>query len=569
MGNKKLPIGIENFEEIRTQGFYYVDKTGLFQELLDNWGKVNLFTRPRRFGKSLNMSMLKYFFEYGCDPGLFEGLTVSREQELCAGYMGKYPVISITLKGVDGHDFPSARAAMCNVIGDEALRFQFLLESDKLGETEKLLYKQLIEVDSTNQTTYAMPDSALEYSLKRLSQLLYKHYGQKVIVLIDEYDVPLDKACQGGYYDRMVGLIRNIFGNVLKSNESLQFAVLTGCLRVSKESIFTGLNNMRVYSIADVQFDEYFGFTDAEVRELLSFYGLTDHYATMKEWYDGYRFGNVDVYCPWDVVNYAASLRADPTAQPQAFWVNSSGNDIVRSFLRKANTVTVKQEIERLAAGETVQREIRMDLTYKDMDKSLENLWSVLFTTGYLTQSGMNGRNTYNLRIPNLEIREIFVKQIYSWFEENAVKDGTRLNHFCDALQSGDAVGVEEQFNAYLGRTISIRDTFIRRTLKENFYHGILLGLVSYRENWGVSSNKESGDGYSNILIEIPDRELAIIIEVKYPDNGDLETGCQKALAQIETLHYDGPLRDNGALTILKYGIACGKKRCKVALSES
>ncbi|MDD2957942.1 MAG: AAA family ATPase [Lachnospiraceae bacterium] len=559
----KLPIGIENFKKIRTNGFYYVDKTELIKELLINWGEVNLFTRPRRFGKSLNMSMLKYFFEYGCDRRLFEGLAISREESLCGEYMGKYPVISISLKGAGGESFAAAKAMMRTVIAEEAMRFLFLKESDNLEENERRQYRALIHVDDTG--CFDIPDSLLENSLKSLSGFLEKHYGQKVILLIDEYDVPLDKAYQAGYYDQMVGLLRGMLGGVLKTNNSLQLAVLTGCLRISKESIFTGLNNLKVYSIADVRFDEYFGFTNAEVRDMLEYYGLSEHFGTVKEWYDGYLFGKIEVYCPWDVINFVDLLRADPEAWPQAYWVNSSGNSILHKFFQKSGGLTAKREIEQLIAGETVTKEIHMELTYQELDKSLANLWSVLFMTGYLTQTEQRDNGIFLLRIPNLEIRNIFTKQIYRWFEESAAKDGERLNAFCNALKSGDAAQVENRFNDYLGRTISIRDNFVKKRLKENFYHGILLGLISFKENWDVASNKESGEGYSDILIEIAEEETGIIIEVKYPDNKDIEAGSAAALAQIETLHYDEPLRMNGIKNILKYGIACYGKHCKVA----
>ncbi len=563
----KLPIGIEDFEDIRKQGFYYIDKTGLIKELLTNWGSVNLFTRPRRFGKSLNMSMLKHFFEYGEHAQLFEGLEISKETRLCEEYMGKFPVISVSLKGVSGLNFEQAKAMFRNIIGDEAARFYFLHNSDKLTSDEKQSYKQLTEIDKTNKTVYTMSDEALTNALKKLSELLYKHYGQKVVLLIDEYDVPLDKAYQYGYYNEMVNLIRNMFGGALKTNSSLQFAILTGCLRISKESIFTGLNNFKVLSIADVRFDEYFGFTDDEVKKLLEFYGLSDHYAIMKEWYDGYRFGRVDVYCPWDVINYADILRDDPRAQPQAYWANSSGNDIIKKFFKKATGGTVKSEIERLIAGESIKKDVHIDLTYNELDTSLENLWSVLFTTGYLTQAALPDGDTYTLRIPNLEVRKIFTKQIYTWFKEESAKDGERLNNFCDAIISGDAAEVEAQFNAYLGKTISIRDTFVKKQMKENFYHGILLGLVGFKDAWDVASNKESGEGYSDILIEDHEKEIGVIIEIKYPDSNDLEAGSKAALAQIETRQYDEMFRNNGSKTLIKYGIACHLKKCKVAVT--
>lgn len=558
----KLPIGIENFKEIRTEGFYYVDKTGLIRELLHNWGKVNLFTRPRRFGKSLNMSMLKHFFEIDCDRSLFDGLEISEETELCDAYMGKFPVISISLKGVSGSQFEAARAMMCSVIAREALRFQFLLESDKLSEFEKQQYVSLVQRDENG---FSMTDADLMNSLLTLSVLLEKHFAHKVIVLIDEYDVPLDKAMQADYYEDMVNLLRNFLGEALKSNDSIYFAVLTGCLRVAKESIFTGLNNFNVLSITTAQFDEYFGFTDREVRELLEYYDLYGTYDTVKKWYDGYRFGNVDVYCPWDVICYCNQLRTDPEAQPEAFWSNTSGNDIIRRFIGMADGVT-KREIEQLMAGEAITKVVRKELTYKEMYDSINNLWSVLFLTGYLTQRGKADGEKIKLVIPNEEIRMIYKKQILDWFQSTIRKDGVTLNAFCEAFKDGNAAGVEAQFRSYLKKTISIRDTFVRKEKKENFYHGILVGLLGYKDSWGVSSNKESGEGYSDILVEIEDEDIGIVIELKYADDGDLEAGCRKALAQIEANNYEERLHDLGMDNILKYGIACYKKRCKVML---
>lgn len=559
---KKLPIGIEDFEKIRTQNFFYVDKTGLIIELLEKWGEVNLFTRPRRFGKSLNMSMLKYFFEYGCDAALFEGLDISKEKNLCDEYMGKFPVISISLKGVSGADFETARDMLIAELRREAQNFQFLRESERLTDIDKESYLQLAKVSNEEKVT----DEMLMNSLLNLSTLLCKHYEQKVIVLIDEYDVPLDKAFQFGYYEPMLNLLRGVLCQTLKSNQNLYFSVLTGCLRISKESIFTGLNNPQILSITNVQFSEYFGFMDGEIKEMLRYYDQMEQYDTMKAWYDGYRFGSVDVYCPWDVISYCQDLRDNKMSQPKDYWTNTSGNDMVRRFMKKARNSTTKREIEQLIAGETIVKEIHQELTYDELDKSIDHLWSVLFTTGYLTQEGLSDGDEYHLKIPNLEIRKIFTKQIYVWFQENVASDGVMLNAFCEALKTGDGENVEKLFNEYLRKTISIRDTFVRKKMKENFYHGILLGLVGFKENWDVSSNKESGDGYSDILIEIEDEQTGIVIEVKYPENDDLETGCNGALKQIEIVHYDEQLRDNGMKKIWKYGIACYRKKCKVAV---
>lgn len=561
---KKLPIGIENFEKIRTEGFYYIDNTGLIRELLQNWGEVNLFTRPRRFGKSLNMSMLKSFFEIGCDSALFDGLKITGEKALCDEYMGKFPVISISLKSVSGADFTTARAMMCTVIAQEALRFQFLLKSDRLTELERQQYARLV---MSNEEGFVMSNADLMSSLLTLSVLVQKHYGQKVIILIDEYDVPLDKAMQAGYYDDMVNLLSNLFGQALKTNDSLQFAVMTGCLRVSKESIFTGLNNLKVLTIMDVQFDEYFGFTDREVRDLLDYYEMSDLYDTVKEWYDGYHFGNVDVYCPWDVICYCDKLRTNPDEFPGNYWSNTSGNGIIRQFIEMARGIT-RQEIEQLMAGDTVEKIVRQELTYKELYDSIDNMWSILFTTGYLTQKGKPEGRKITLAIPNKEIREIFESQIMEWFRDTTHQDGAALEAFCEAFEEGNAAGVEEKFNAYLKKTISIRDTGVRKNQKENFYHGILLGLLGYKDSWSVSSNTETGEGYSDILVEIDDKEIGIIIEVKYAENADFEAGCRKAMDQIEKKHYEETLVDAGMQTIFKFGIACYKKRCRVVVMD-
>lgn len=563
---KKLPIGIENFAEFQTEGFYYVDKTALIADLLHSWGKVNLFTRPRRFGKSLVMSMLKTFFGIGCEPSLFDGMNISKETELCQMYMGKFPVVSVSLKGVSGDSFETARSMMCSIIGNEALRLEILEQSSHLSESDKARYQALVHLD--NRGAFEMSDEVLTNGLLTLSSLLEKHYDSKVIMLIDEYDVPLAKASENGYYDQMVSLIRNIFGQALKTNESLFFAVLTGCLRVAKESIFTGMNNLKVLSIADVRFDEYFGFTDSEVKDMLEYYELTEFYDAVKEWYDGYRFGNVDVYCPWDVINYVDELRADKTAFPQNYWSNTSSNDIVRHFIEKATAGTIKREIEALVAGEIVTKEIHQELTYKDLYDSIDNIWSVLFATGYLTQRRKAEGDIFQLAIPNMEIRRIFTRQIMELFKENVQKDGAALEAFCTALKDGDARSAETYFTDYLKKTISIRDTFVQKPTKENFYHGILLGILGFKDSWGVFSNKESGDGYSDIQIEIDDEEIGIVIEVKYAHDADLDSGCQKALIQIEKTGYADELRDNGMQKILKYGIACYKKQCRIVLAD-
>ncbi len=557
----RLPMGIESFKEIRRQKFYYVDKTALIRELLENWGKVTLFTRPRRFGKTLNMSMLKCFFEIGSDKALFDGLEISRETQLCEEYQGKFPVISITLKGATGRTFDEAKSMLRNIIGTEAMRFQFLMQSENLTQIERKQYEKLLVLNDDGE--FAMSDVLLKSSLYTLSQLLKKHYQQDVIILIDEYDVPLDKAYQSGYYDDMVDLIRSLFGNALKTNDSLYFAVLTGCLRISRESIFTGLNNFKVYTVKDVRYKEYFGFTDVEVRQILEYYGFLAHYDAVKEWYNGYLFGNTSIYCPWDVVNYCGDLRDASVTSPQNYWVNTSSNDIIRCFVSKANTTT-RDELELLIDGGSVKKMIRQELTYRDLDSSIDNLWSILFTTGYLTQRGTESGDLTELVIPNREIRWIFVQQIREWFREESVKDTEKLERFCRAFQENDTTAIEKGFNDYLWNTISIRDTSVRKEMKENFYHGILLGLLAYMDGWLVKSNAESGEGYSDISIEIRQREIGIVIELKYAEDGTFEAGCQEALRQIHERKYESALIKNGLHTIYRYGIACYKKRCKV-----
>ena len=553
----KLPVGIENFEEIRKEGFYYVDKTKLIEELLMSWGKVNLFTRPRRFGKTLNMSMFKTFFEIGTDQSVFDGLYISYNKRLCEEHMGKYPVIFLSLKGVDGLNFEKAREMLLQLIMEEADRHYYLKTSDKLTEEDRLLFQKMLLGDGI----------ALENSIKMLARFLYKHYSQKVIILIDEYDVPLDKAFSNGYYEEMVELIRGLLGQALKTNDFLQFGILTGCLRVSKESIFTGINNFEVLSILDVRYDEGFGFTDEEVRKVLKDYDFLEHYAEVKEWYDGYHFGNTEVYCPWDVIRYCKSLCADSTAKPQDFWSNSSGNAIVRRFIDKANAQT-KTEIEQLIAGESIEKNISLELTYNEIDKNIENLWSVLFTTGYLTQCGQTASGAYLLKIPNREIRNLFTRQIREWFSDVSRSDGKTLEELCDAFLKKDPETIEKLFGAYLWDTISIRDTAVAREKKENFYHGILLGLLGYKSTWRTMSNAESGIGYSDILVEAGENRTGIAIELKYAEDGDMDAACEAALQQIEEKDYLTRLKQDGMQNFIKYGIACFKKNCKVVMGD-
>ena len=561
---KKLPVGIDSFEKIIRQDFYYVDKTEMIGELLRDWGEVNLFTRPRRFGKSLNMSMLQAFFETGCDEELFRGLKISQDRELCQKYMGQFPVISVSLKNIEGARYQDAVEALRNVIGLEAMRFSFLADSDRLTDSEKELYKGYTEV---RNGSFTMTESMITASLRNLSMLLFRHYGRQVILLIDEYDVPLDKAFQDGYYDAMVLLMRSMLGNGLKTNPNLYFAVLTGCLRIAKESIFTGLNNFNVLSVTSVQFDEYFGFTDEEVKEMLKYFDLSQHHDTIKEWYDGYLFGKQAVYCPWDVISYCKNLCADSSAMPEDYWSNTSSNSIVRRFIDKSGKQT-KEEIERLIAGEAIVKEIKQELTYNELDKSIDHLWSVLFTTGYLTKRKRVDSRKYELMIPNREIRELFILQIQEWFADTAAADTNKLDELCRAFPEGNAEVIEKLFNDYLWNTISIRDTASAKEWKENFYHGILLELLGHMGNWLVKSNEESGEGYSDILIEVPESRTGIVIEMKYAEEGRLEYACRAALQQIEDRKYAARLISDGMTSIVKYGIACYKKHCRVLKGE-
>ena len=557
---RKLPIGIENFEQIIKDDFYYVDKTGLISELLRNWGMVNLFTRPRRFGKSLNMSMLEHFFSVEGDKSIFDGLKISKDKKLCEEYMGKHPVISISLKGINAASYEAAFELTVKTIKGAVQKAGFLKMSDKLGEDEKKEYRAILDEN--------MSEATLFWSLKNLSELLEKHYETKVILLIDEYDVPLAKAFENGYYDKMVFLIRNLLEQTLKTNNSLKFAVMTGCMRISKESIFTGLNNLKVLSITDERFDEYFGFTDEDVKEMLRYYDREDHYEEMRNWYDGYRFGSTDVYCPWDVLNHCDKIKENAAAFPENYWVHTSSNEAVKKIIQMSGNITTKREIERLLAGEEIVKEIRQELTYQEMYQSVENIWSLLFMTGYLTQRKRLDASHYKLAIPNLEVRDIFKTQIMEYFKEGVAKDGDTLKQLCDALKGGDAEKVERLFEGYLKKTISIRDTFVEKSLKENFYHGILLGILGVKEDWGVFSNRETGDGYSDIMIETEDSEMGIIIEIKYAGDGNLLNACEKALKQVEETKYEETLLENGVEKILKYGIACYMKHCKVMCSE-
>lgn len=554
---KKLPVGLENFQEIEKSGFYYVDKTKLIEQLFENWSKVNLFTRPRRFGKTLNMSMLKSFFEIGADRTLFDGLYISRNQKLCEEYMGKYPVIFLSLKGIDGLSFEAAKYRLTELIGVEAERFAFLADSEKLTENERSKYRAIIHLVNGK---YSMDEDMLVSSLQTLSQLLCRHYGQKAIILIDEYDVPLDKAFQHGYYKEMVSLIRGLFGQALKTNDDLQFAVLTGCLRVSKESIFTGLNNFKVYAADDVRYDEEFGFTNEEVKKLLANYNLQEHFEKVKEWYDGYHFGDADIYCPWDVINYVDDLLSDPNVQPKSYWINSSGNDLVKRFIEQAD-ITTKDEIEQLIAGNAVEKRIRSDLTYDEIDNSIDNIWSVLFTTRYLTRLGKADNGVYKLIIPNQEIRE--------WFNQIVANNRASIDKINQGFLEGKAETIQRELTMFLGETIRVFDTKARNEEKEIFYHDILLGILKNYPGWVVKSNRESGDGFADILLKPKNPDAGIIVELKDVRSlHDLDQACERALEQIKDRRYDTELREDGRNDILAYGIAFCRKRCKVVVEK-
>ena len=559
----KLPVGIEDFREIRRKDFYYIDKTGLIEQLLDSWGKVNLFTRPRRFGKTLNMSMLRYFFETGTDKTLFEGLHISQRSDLCEEYMGKFPVVSLTLKGVDGLNFERAKNKLLKYIALEAERFNFLKNSDKLTDNEKQRYGALIRMQDGK---YVMDEDTLESALQTLSELLYRHYGQKVIVLIDEYDVPLDKAYQNDYYREMVVMIRSLFGEALKTNEFLQFAVLTGCLRVSKESIFTGLNNFKIFSITDSRFDEQFGFTEDEVEKMLKDYQLETHLASMKEWYDGYRFGDADIYCPWDVINRVDDLCDTPEAEPKCYWINSSGNALVKRFVSIANRTT-QNEIERLIAGEPIEKSLRLDLTYDEIDKSIDNIWSVLFTTGYLTQVGMTEQGAYKLVIPNKEVRTVYISQIQEWFKQKIADNAEQMTSFWKAVEDGNAEEIEQYLNRTLSNTISVFDT--KAPEKENSYHTFLAGMLTGNTDWVVKSNVEAGEGFADIIIEPQNPDDGIIFELKYSKEASgLDKACERAIKQIRDRRYFEYLKNDGRYDMMFYGIAFYKKRCKVVVEK-
>lgn len=565
MKNLKLPVGIEDFQEILRNGFYYIDKTGLIEQLLDSWGKVNLFTRPCRFGKSLNMSMLRYFFEIGTDKTLFDGLHILQRKDLCDEYMGRFPVVFLTLKGVDGLTFEKATNKLIKIVALEAERFIFLKNSDKLTDNEKQRYCALVKMQDGK---YAMDEDTLESALQTLSELLYRHYGQKVVILVDEYDVPLDKAYQNGYYKEMVSMIRSLFGEALKTNEFLQFAVLTGCLRVSRESIFTGLNNFKIFSITDARFDEQFGFTEDEVGKMLKDYHLEEHLAEMKEWYDGYHFGDADIYCPWDVINRVDDLCDTPEAKPKCYWINSSGNALVKRFVSIANRTT-QDEIEHLIAGEPIEKSVRLDLTYDEIDKSIDNIWSVLFTTGYLTQADMTEQGAYKLVIPNKEVRTVYISQIQEWFKQKIADNTEQMAYFWKAIEDGNAEIIEQYLNQTLSNTISVFDTKAPEMEKENSYHTFLAGMLTGNTDWVVKSNVEAGEGFADIIIKPQNPDDGIIFELKYSKEASgLDKACERAIKQIRDRRYLEYLKNDGRHNMIFYGIAFYKKRCKVVVEK-
>lgn len=565
MKNLKLPVGIEDFQDIRRNGFYYIDKTGLIEQLLDSWGKVNLFTRPCRFGKSLNMSMLRYFFEIGTDMTLFNGLHIMQRKDLCDEYMGRFPVVFLTLKGVDGLTFEKATNKLIKIVALEAERFIFLKNSDKLTDNEKQRYCALVKMQDGK---YAMDEDTLESALQTLLELLYRHYGQKVVILVDEYDVPLDKAYQNGYYKEMVSMIRSLFGEALKTNEFLQFAVLTGCLRVSRESIFTGLNNFKIFSITDARFDEQFGFTEDEVGKMLKDYHLEEHLAEMKEWYDGYHFGDADIYCPWDVINRVDDLCDTPEAKPKCYWINSSGNALVKRFVSIANRTT-QDEIEHLIAGEPIEKSVRLDLTYDEIDKSIDNIWSVLFTTGYLTQADMTEQGAYKLVIPNKEVRTVYISQIQEWFKQKIADNTEQMAHFWKAIEDGNAEIIEQYLNQTLSNTISVFDTKAPEMEKENSYHTFLAGMLTGNTDWVVKSNVEAGEGFADIIIKPQNPDDGIIFELKCSKEASgLDKACERVIKQIRDRRYLEYLKNDGRHNMIFYGIAFYKKRCKVVVEK-
>ena len=548
----KLPVGIENFEDIRKLGFYYIDKTKLIEQLLQNWGKVNLFTRPRRFGKTLNMSMLRTFFEIGMDKSLFEGLYISKNKELCDEYMGKYPVIFLSLKGIDGLTFEEAIIRITTIIKNEARRHHYLKNSDKLIEEEIKQFQSLLDGKADDITD----------SIRLLSELLCKHYGKKTIILIDEYDVPLDKAFQKGYYDEMVRFIRSLFESALKTNSALEFSVITGCLRISKESIFTGLNNLAVNSILSNKYSESFGFVQYEVDELMEYYNIEEKSQLMKKWYDGYLFGKSEVYNPWSVLNQVKEWSEDKDISAIPWWTNTSSNNIIRTLVSQADNET-KDIIENLIHGGSVETVLKETVTYGDLTENNENIWSFLFFTGYLkikeivkTGEVIGEPTIYSLVIPNLEIKSCYTDIIIQYFE--IYKKAINKDNLYKALLGRNAQDFAEQITDLLRKTISYYDS------TESFYHGLISGLLSGNVYYKVESNRETGDGRSDLALYQQDvAQNAVILEFKVcGKNETADEAAKRALKQINDRDYASKAREDGYKNIIKYGVAFKGKMC-------
>ena len=563
MSSKKpLPIGTDIFEKLINNNSYYVDKTGLIEYLKDKKGDVNLFTRPRRFGKTLNMTMMYEFFRIGGNPELFKNLKISQNKTLCEEWQNKFPTIFITLKGVEGNNFEQARRKLMELIYETASLFKFLYESNKLDTEDKEKYRQLLNIEKYEKEKQI---ELITSSYKILSNLLYKHYGKKTIFLIDEYDVPLDKAENNGYFKEMISLIRGMFNNAFKTNPYLEMAILTGCLRISKESIFTGMNNFKVFSISDEQASEFFGFTEKEVKEMFDYYNVSSRFDDAKKWYDGYVFGKQEVYCPWDAILFCDSLRTDINVFPRTYWANTSGNSILKRFLKEAKDST-KQELEELVAGGIVSKKIKQELTYQDLYKTIDNIWSVLYCTGYLTSAGRTSDADFQLRIPNKEIKIIYEQQIMQWLNETFLSQKEVVQNLYDGFYDGDAEKVEKAFGQFLFKSISVRDSMAKKDYKENFYHGLLLGLLTQNnKNLIVESNVESGYGYPDLIMYTPDYSLGIIIELKYAESPKkFKEALDEGMKQIEKNRYIKIFDDEDAYVVRKFVIACYKKRCKV-----
>ena len=560
---KALPIGVENFKDIIESGYYYIDKSLFIKELLDMKGKVNLFLRPRRFGKTLNLSMLRYFYEDTGDmkkneenKSLFHGLKIMEQGETYTEHMGNYPVINLTLKSAKQPGFESAYSKLRKAIADEFQRHQYILADGKINEEDKKLYQKIAD----RKAEYDDYSGALEF----LSKCLYQATEKKTVILIDEYDVPLENSYFRGFYEEMVDFIRSLFESALKTNDYLQFAVITGCLRISKESIFTGLNHLKIISILDQRYSEHFGFTEAEVRQMMAYYGVESRFPMMKEWYDGYAFGSTEVYNPWSVINFMYDLYADVNAFPHPYWINTSSNDIIKDLIARADRET-KGQIETLLAGGTLDIQVHEEVTYGDMHSNGENLWNFLYFTGYLTKESEYFKGKYiflKVRIPNIEVMTIYENTILNWLKDMIKKED--FHDLYRAMEEGDAQRMTDILNGQLFRTISFYDS------AENFYHGFLTGILSQSENYLVKSNRESGNGRSDIMVKSPSlRGRSFIVEVKVSDSiDDLEKDAEMALQQVYDKRYMEELRAEGYRKIDCYGIAFYRKDCEVHFGE-